>query len=125
MEDDELPPGEDSVPAESSPVYQESLEPAAQLHTAAEAVQEAQEPTQEAAAPPPPPIAPKKEPTVIHVPLKIPEGARKKQVMIQERAMLMRPQGHFIDPPVAPPSKHLLMDSQSTESFKSICPALL
>ena len=30
--------------------------------------------------PPPPPEPPKKEPTVIHVPLKVPEGARKKQV---------------------------------------------
>ena len=84
MEDDELPPGEDSAPAESSPFYQEGLEAKApgEAAAAAEIVQDAEEPAQEVLAPPPPPAAPKKEPTVIHVPLKIPEGARKKQVQL-------------------------------------------
>ena len=83
MEDDELPPGEDAAPAHSSPYYHESLAHDGPGEVAgAEPSGEAQEVAQEALAPPPPPVAPKKEPTVIHVPLKIPEGARKKQVLL-------------------------------------------
>ena len=88
MEDDELPPGEDSVPAESSPAYQDLSEPGIPGGAAAaEPAQDGQELAEEAVAPPPPPVAPKKEPTVIHVPLKIPEGARKKQVLPHLRLM--------------------------------------
>lgn len=73
MEDEEAPPGVE-VPAN------ESERPSTALHAVElGAGAEAESGQGEGTAPPPPP-PPKKEPTVIHVPLKVPEGARKKQV---------------------------------------------
>lgn len=81
LDDDELPPGEDSAQAEPAVAYTEFQDPGLPGGTPAEASAEGQPEAQPEAAPPPPPVAPKKEPTVIHVPLKVPEGARKKQVL--------------------------------------------
>lgn len=79
MEDDELPPGLDEAPAVIAPAYLDHQEPGPPgeiEHDPADVKRE----EEVVVAPPPPPAPPKKEPTVIHVPLKIPEGARKKQV---------------------------------------------
>ena len=68
VDEDERPPGvsDDEGPPGASQTEHAQADPDAEPGAPGEA--------------PEPPPPPKKEPTVIHVPLKIPEGARKKQV---------------------------------------------
>lgn len=68
VDEDERPPGvsDDEGPPGASQTEPAQADPDAEPGAPGEA--------------PEPPPPPKKEPTVIHVPLKIPEGARKKQV---------------------------------------------
>ena len=81
LEDDELPPGEDMAEPEAAIAsFAEQQDSGIPGEAAAGQSSEFQAEAEETVAPPPPPVAPKKELTVIHVPLKIPEGARKKQV---------------------------------------------
>lgn len=79
VEDDEAPPGVEAPVAAPSvthppPSGGHTAESAAASQTGTDT-----DATGDAEAPPPPP-PPRKEPTIIHVPLKVPEGARKKQV---------------------------------------------